>query len=166
MRRTLALVLSCAMLLQAVPVYAAAAPGRAAAGQGTGALNGTARSSQGQALGNYTVRLRSVQTGQLAGTTTSNAGGAFSFTGLNAGNYVVEIVNAAGEIVGTSAAISVAAGATVAVTVTATAAAALAAGGGAGFFGSTLGIVTLAAAGVGIAAVVVAINRDTASPSR
>jgi ABC-type transporter Mla maintaining outer membrane lipid asymmetry permease subunit MlaE len=154
------------MLLQAVPVFAAAAPGRAAAGQGTGALNGTARSSQGQALGNYSVRLRNVQTGQLAGSTTSSAAGAFSFTGLNPGSYVVEIVNAAGEIVGTSAAISVAAGATVGVTVTASAAAALAAGGGAAFFGSTLGIVTLAAAGAGVAAIVVANNRETASPSR
>ena len=113
-------------------------------------------------LANYTVQVRSVETGQLAGTTTSNPSGAFTFTGLNPSTYVIEVVNAAGEIIGTSAAIPVAAGATASLTVTAAAAAAIASG-AAGV--STALVVATVAAGAGVAGVVVA-TREEASPSR
>ena len=39
------------------------------------------------------VQLRNVDTGQLAGYTTSGSNGSFSFSGMNQGNYVIEIVN-------------------------------------------------------------------------
>src|ERR1043166_7270587 len=104
-----------AFAVSAVPLAAAAqAPA-------TAALAGTASNTGGQTLVNAAVQLRNLATGQIAGTTTSNAVGQFSFIGLNPGNYAVEVVNAAGQIVGTSASVSVAAGAAVTgVSVTAT----------------------------------------------
>ncbi|HEY3043113.1 MAG TPA: carboxypeptidase regulatory-like domain-containing protein [Vicinamibacterales bacterium] len=155
----------------AIPLSAA---GR---GQATASLAGTAQSAPGQVLANVAVQLRDLATGQLVGTTTSSATGSFGFAGLAAGNYSVEIVSAAGQIVGASAAIPVAAGAAVSgVTVTASAAAALAAGGaaagvaaaaggGATVFGiSSAVIVATAAAGAGIAAIITVV--PTASSSQ
>jgi flagellin len=138
-------------------------------------LSGTASSSAGQTLGNVTVQLRDVATGQLAGTTTSSATGAFSFGGLQAGTYAVEVVSATGQIVGTSAAISVTAGATVTgVAVSATAAAvaggAAAAGAAAGAAASTgistAVIITTVAAAAGVAGAVAVATNGNASPSR
>lgn len=173
-RRMLAAVVSMALTLQIVPL-AAAPVSRAADGQappGTGVIQGTAQNAGGQTLPNFTVQLRNLQTGQLAGTTTSNVAGSFSFTGLNPANYVVEVVNQAGVVVGTSTSIAVTAGATITVTVSATAASAIAgtaaagaaAAGGAAAGISTAVIVTTVAAAAGIAGVVVAVNN--ASPSR
>lgn len=161
MRRLIALFLSAAMAFFTVTPLVAAK-------NQTGTLTGNAKDAEGRNLSNYTVRVRDVATGQLAGSTTSGATGQFSFTGLTPGIYVVEVVNHAGEIIGTSSAVSVAAGATVAVTVgaTAAAAAAAAANGGKAFLASTAGIITVAAVGAGVVGVVVATNKDNASPSR
>lgn len=57
-----------------------------------------------------TVLLRNVDTGALARTMPNPANGELAFTDLQAANYVVEIVDAAGKIVGTSPSLSVAAG--------------------------------------------------------
>jgi hypothetical protein len=156
MRRIVSSTLAVALMVMSLPALAAAAP------QAGGTINGTAQNSAGETLGNYTVQLRNVATGQLAGTTTSNAAGSFSFAGLNAGNYVVEIVNAAGAIVGTSSPIAVAAGATVALTVTAAAAAAAMGAGGI----STALLITTLAIGGGVAGVITALNKDDASGSK
>jgi len=153
-----------------VPFGAFAAP-RAQSQEGS--LSGTASSSTGQTLANVTVQLRNVATGQLAGTTTSTATGSFSFGGLQAGTYAVEVVNAAGQIIGTSGAISVAAGAVVTgVSVSATAAA-VAAGAAAGAGGaaaaggiSTAVIVTTVAAAAGVAGAVAVATSGNASPSK
>ena len=155
MRRVLVCALVAALLIPASSAFAAAA-GQAA---------GTA-SISGKGLANNTVRLRDVQTGQLTGSTTANASGQFSFTGLNAGNYLIEVVNAAGDVIGTSAPIAVAAGAAVTGVGISAAAAAAVLGGTGSFFASTLGIVTLAAAGAAVTGVTVAANRSTASASR
>ena len=93
--------------------------------QGQGALNGVAQSADKAPLPNYRVHVRNANTGELTGSTTSNQAGQFSFAGLQPGNYVVEIVDAAGRVVGLSPSITVAAGSTVTVTVGATAAGAL-----------------------------------------
>ena len=129
MRKLFALVLSAAMIFGAVPIGAA---GAARQGQ-TGTIEGTARDAQQQPLANYTVQLRNVQTGQLVSTGTTSQAGQFTFTSIPPGSYVVEIVNAAGEIIGTTAPIAVAAGTVATVTVMASAAGAMAAAGGAGF---------------------------------
>jgi hypothetical protein len=177
MRRLIAFTTILALSLTSVPLFAASG-GRVAAirqGQTTGTVTGTAQSAQGQTLANYTVRIRNLANGNVAGATTSNAAGQFTFAGLNPGNYAIEIVNAAGQIVATSASVAVAAGATVSVTVTASAAAALgaagagaAAAGGAGAASagvSTALIVTTVAVAAGIVGVVVAVKAN-ASPSR
>ena len=169
MRRFVALALSSTLVLQAAPLMAATARAGAQAPVATGALNGTAQSAGGQMLTNTTVQLRNLQTGQLAGTTTSNAAGGFSFTGLNPGNYLVEFINQSGAIVGSSASTAVAAGTTTTVTVSTMAAAAVAgaaAGGAAAATGiSTAVVVTTVAVAAGIAGVLV-VARDNASPSR
>jgi hypothetical protein len=177
MRRFVAIVLSSTLMLQVAPLMAAPTMRATRAGGlqapiATGAINGVAQNPAGRTLPNYTVQLRNLQTGQLAGVTTSNVAGSFSFAGLSPANYVVEVVNQAGVIVGTSAAIPVAAGATVSVTVSATAAAAIAgeAGGAAAAGGAARGIstavvITTIAAAAGIAGVV-AVARHNASPSR
>jgi hypothetical protein len=159
MRRIVALALASSLLVSA-PLFAARAPqGQAAS------LSGEAKGPTGETLANSTVQLRNVNTGQLVGTTTSNATGAFTFSGLPAGTYAVEVLNAAGQIVGTSAAVSVTAGAAVTgVTVGATAAG-VAAGAAAGGGISTAVVVTTVAVVAGVAGTV-AIVRANASPSR
>lgn len=161
--------------------------------QNNGEISGTAV-VEGKPLAKVTVRLRNVDTGQLVGTTTTNNAGEYRFTGLPGGNYVVETVAPNGTLLGTSAAIALTAGTMVAtgVTVTTSAAAAAAAGVGAGaaaagaaaggaaaggaaagaaagaaggFFASTAGLVTIAAASAGVVGAAVA-TRDEASPSR
>jgi len=166
MRRFAASTLVLAISLTGAPLFAAGpAPTRQA--QTTGTVTGTAQSSQGQTLANLTVRVRNLANGNLAGSTTSSAAGQFSFVGLNPGNYAIEVVNAAGEIVGTSASVAVTAGSTVNVAVTTAAAPGVA--GGAAPKKDRIGtavVLTAVAAAAGIAGVVVAVNRSNASPSR
>jgi len=170
MRRIVALALASSLALSSAPLFAA---------QATASLAGTATSSSGQSVANATVHLRNLANGQIAGTTTSSTTGSFSFAGLQAGNYAVEVVNAAGQIIGTSASIGVAAGATVtgiAVSTSAVlagaaaggaAAGAAAAGAGAATAGiSTAVIVTTAAAAAGVAGAVAIAKKGDASPSR
>lgn len=127
-------------------------------------LAGTATSSTGETLVNATVQLRDLATGTVSGTTTSSSTGAFSFVAINPGNYIVEVLNAAGQVVGTSAPISVAAGATLTgVAVSATAATVTAAASGSGI--STIVAVTAAAAAAGVVGIV-AVGQGDASPSR
>lgn len=163
MRRIVSLVLVFifAAFVSPVPVVVAQA--------NTGGVTGTATDPSKNPLANHTVRLRNVSTGQISGTTTSAANGTFSFAGVTPGNFVIEIVNSAGNIIATSSTIAVTAGTVATVTVTATALAGLAAGAGASglaglFTGTSLVVVTAA----GIAGVVIAVQatQDDASPSR
>src|SRR4029077_6690541 len=104
-------------------------------------------------------RLRNIQAGELAGTTICGADGTFTFAGLNVGNYVVEVLDAAGLVVATSAPILLTA-ATMAVTgLAGTASAAIMQGGaavvgGGAFLTSSIGIVSMAAAAAGVTGVV------------
>lgn len=163
MRKILSAATCVAMVVSAIPV------GAAVRQDATGGVQGVARDAQQQALSNHTVQVRNVQTGQLVGSGTTNASGQFTFSGLTPGNYVIEIVNAAGEIIGTTAPISVAAGTMATVAVTASAAGALAAAGGAGFgifgLGTAASAAIIGGVAVGITAGVVA-AKDDASPSR
>ena len=166
MRRFAASVLVFALSLTGAPVFAAG-PARAARQDQTGQITGTATSADGQVLPHYTVRLRNLANGNLAGSTTSGTAGEFSFAGLNPGSYAIEIVDSTGKVVGTSASIAVTAGGTVSITVTASAALALLGGGAAAGGGiSTALIVTTLAVAAGVVGIVVAVNRNNASPSR
>ena len=165
-----------ARLMLAASTLALSVPTSGSAQAQAASLAGTAQSAAGQTLANVTVQLRDLATGQLTGATTSSATGSFGFSGLAAGNYSIEVVNAAGQIIGTSTAIPVAAGATVTgVSVTASAAVAAAAGGAAAAAGAVGGsaaatavgsavVVTSAAASAGIVAVVTV--APDASPSQ
>lgn len=165
MRRLVSVVLVSAILLLPWPAFAV----RAQAAQSQGAsISGKAATASGQPMANGTPRLRNLDTGKLAASTTSSAAGGFSFNGIPAGNYVIELVDAKGQIIGTSAPIAVTPGATITgVTVTASAAATpgAIAGAAAGGIGTATTVAAVAAA-AGIAGLVVATTRQTASPSR
>src|SRR4051812_12976514 len=111
MRKLISSALVVAIAVLGAPLSAAAAV-KAPAQQG-GTLKGTAQGADKAPLPNYTVQVRNVANGQIAGSTTSTAAGSFSFEGLQAGNYVIEIVDAAGKVVGLSSSVAVAAGAAV-----------------------------------------------------
>lgn len=158
--RFLVIALTVALSLPASPLVVTGVAQTEAA-----SLAGTATSSSGEPLANVTVQLRDLATGTVSGRTTTSSTGSFSFAAVNPGNYAVEVLNAAGQVVGTSASISVAAGAAVTgVTVSATAAAGAA--GAARVAGvSTIVAVTAAAAAAGVVGVAKRGQGD-ASPSR
>jgi hypothetical protein len=158
MRRIVALALALTFSLHTASAFALAA---GAAAQGTATVAGTARNSSGHPIENCTAQLRNVETGQLAASKKCDRAGAFVFTNLDPGNYVVEIVDAQGDVIGASAVSSVAAGATVAVSVMAATAVAATSGG----ISTALILASLAAA-AGVAAIVVVANRGQASPSQ
>ena len=167
-RRLVLSALVVALIVPNVPVFAA--PARAAQ-PAAGAISGSARNASSQSLPNHVVRLRNAETGQLTASTTSGPAGQFSFVGLNPATYVVEVLDAAGTVVGTSAAIvlspaaMVASGLVIQASALGAAAAAGSAAGGA-FLTSTLGIVTLAAVAAGVVGAVVVATKDPASPSK
>jgi hypothetical protein len=151
------------------PLFAGPAAARDQAVPQTGTLSGVARGDQG-ILSSQRVQLRNLQSGQVAGSSTSGPTGGFSFSGLTPGSYMVEVVDVAGKVVGISTPVSVTAGVATTVTVTASAAGAVtaAAAGGAGILG--LGTVTSvavigAAAVTGTAVAFKAVGPE-ASPSR
>jgi hypothetical protein len=173
MRKTFAVVLMLAVAVAAIParLFAAVKAGpRQQSGQQTGTLNGKAESSSKATLPNYSVQVRNASNGTLAGTTTSSQTGMFTFSGLLPGNYVVEIVDVAGKVVGLSPSIAVGAGATVSVTVTASAVGAIAAAAGGGFgllgLGTAASVAVVGAAGAATAVVAVQATNGNASPSR
>jgi hypothetical protein len=158
-RSILPVVLSAALIAASLPVSA----------QAQGQISGIARGSNGQALVNQSARLRNVNTGQIVSNVTTNATGEFSFTGLSAGNYLVEVVNAAGTVIGTTSPVTLTAATMVvsglAVTSTAGTIGTFLSGLGIGsFFTSTAGIITAAAVAGGLTAGIVT-TKGSASTS-
>lgn len=174
MRKSFAVVMAFVAATFAMPAgLTAAAKGARQDPSKTGNLTGTAKDAAQQNLSGVRVQVRPVNPapGQgLAATGTTNAQGTFSFAGLNPGQYIVEIVDAAGNIVGTTSAVTVTAGATATVSITAAAAGAIAAAGAAGAGGllglGTLGTVAVVAGAAAATIVGVQAVRDDASPSR
>jgi Carboxypeptidase regulatory-like domain len=134
------------------------------------AVAGTVRGSNTRPIAKARVQVRNVDTGNLVGTTTTDEEGAFAISGLSSGNFVVEVIDATGKILGVGTPFSLGAGATASTTVVAAgagAAAAAASTGGFSLFG--LGPVTsIAVLGAASAAAVTAVvaTRPDASPSR
>ena len=162
-RRLVLSTLMVTLFLPHLPVFAAHA---AAAQLRNGVIAGAARSSEGPVLPHLTVRLRSVETGRLAGETITAEDGQFIFTGLTPGSYVVELVSATGRVLGTSAPITLSTTAMTMTGLTVRAFALSVAKGGGAFLLSTWGVVTIAAIGAGVVGVVVATNRADASPAK
>jgi hypothetical protein len=164
MRKAFALALTFVVALIGTPVgvFAASAPRQ------TGTLTGTARDSSQKEIPSVKVQVRD-RSGALVATGTTNGSGVFTFAGLAPGSYTIEIVSAAGNIIGTSAAVTLAAGATATVTVTAAAAGAIAAAsaGGVGLFGlGTIGTVAVIGGAATAAIVGYEASKGPSSPSR
>jgi hypothetical protein len=92
----------------------------AAAGQ-AGAITGVARTSSGASFAAHVARLRSVQTGDVVASTTTNVMGTFEFSNVAPDSYVVEIADASGRVVGISGVTTVSAGGTAVAAITAAA---------------------------------------------
>jgi hypothetical protein len=124
----------------------------------------------GNPIVDVTVRARDLLNGQIGGSTSTAGAGQFAVN-VNPGSYILEVVDAGGQIIGTGPFVSAAAGTAVAsatITVTSGALSALSSAGG---LVSTLTTaaaksVTYAAAAAGVAGVVTPGGVVTASPSR
>lgn len=164
MRKVLVLGLIAAMAVLGVPAGAAAG-----VAQKGGSVSGKAEGADKAPLKNYTVRVRNVNTSAVAGSTQSGAAGEFSFASLAPGDYVIEVVDATGKVVGVSAPIAIAEGASVTITVNASVASALTTASHGGFslfgLGQVASYTVLTAAGAAAVTGVIAAQKD-ASPSR
>jgi Carboxypeptidase regulatory-like domain len=173
--RFLAAVFTLAALPPSMPLHAAQATAAttpvstAVQNSAAIAIRGTVVTSAGQPLPNTMVRARNLLTGRIAGTTSTTGSGQYALAGLDAGRYVLEAVDATGQIVGTSSFIFAAPGTTVAATVSATSGATSAVNTVTGF-GATLTTaaqsVKYAAVAAGVAGMVAPGGVATASPSR
>lgn len=132
-----------------------------AAGAGNATITGVARTTAGQILSGHTVRLRSVRTGDLVASTVPSSTGDFIFGRLDAGSYVVEVVDQSGRIVGVSSITTVTDGSTASVALTVASTARVG-----GAISTALLIVLLAGGAAGAFGIVAAVNDDEASPSQ
>jgi hypothetical protein len=163
LHRVLSGVLSFAIVVGANPIlFAAGAAGR---------ISGVATLQSGEHLAGQVARLRSLEQGQVAAVTMTTGSGKFSFTDVNAGSYVVEIVSN-GSVVGTSTMVTLTSRTMTAenVMVMANAAPAAALGplallGGGSFWTSTFGLITAAALAAGVTTAIV-VTKEDASASR
>ena len=143
--------------------------GRTAVSSAQAQISGTVVTPAGEPLANTLVRARNLLTGDIGGSASTAPRGEFAMT-VNPGNYMLEIVDPGGQILGTSSFISAAAGTAVTATVTASTGVLGAVGGPTGLV-ATLGAtaarsVAFAAAAAGVAGVVTPPATVTASPSR
>ena len=148
-----------AVLLASLLVFAGT-PGMSAAAKSAGTITGVARSTAGRSLGGHIVRVRSVRTGDVVATATTTATGSFVVPSLDPGSYVVEILDAAGRIVGTSAIATVVEGGIASLMVTAASRELV------GGVSGTVIAVIVAASAAAVTGVVVAVTGDEASPSQ
>ena len=132
-------------------------------------ISGRVVTPGGDPIANTMVRARNLLNGQIGGSTATASAGQFALN-VNPGSYLLEAVDAGGQIVGTSSFISAAGGTAITAMVTASTGVFSAVTTTAGLV-STLGStaarsVTYAAAAVGVAGVVTPAQTITASPSR
>jgi len=131
-------------------------------------ISGRVITPNGSPLANATVRARNLVSGEIDGSTTTASDGQFSIS-VTSGSYLLEVVDADGNLVGTSPFIAATAGTAItSVTVTAaTSAVATRAGLASKLLGTTAArTITYAAAAAGVAGVMIATDVVTASPSR
>jgi hypothetical protein len=135
--------------------------------QPAGGIEGVVKDAAQQSLPGVWVQARAAS-GDLVATARTDSTGSFSLSGLRPGTYTIEVLDAADNIIGTSAAVAIAAGRTATVTVAAAPAGAIAAaaGGGLSLFGlgpiGTVAVLGAAAAGT----VAIQATQNDASPSR
>ena len=134
-------------------------------------VSGMVATPDGAPLGDVVVRARNLLSNEIDGSTRTGEKGEYAIVNLRPGNYVLEIVDDTGRIIGTSAFVAATAGAIVsALTITATTGVLSAVGTTTGVvaaLGATAArAVTAAAAAAGVAGVVVPPELPVASPSR
>jgi hypothetical protein len=138
-----------------------AAPAASAA-QAGGKIAGIVHDAKGQNLPNAKLQLRSVDTAQVVARTKAGADAAYEFAGVAPGNYLVEIVDDAGRVIGLSSASVLTPNGAVTGLIAALTADTAAAG---AFFASTGGVLLLLGIAGGVTAGIIAATND-ASPSR
>jgi hypothetical protein len=148
-----------AIVLASLLVFAGTLPTSAAA-KSTGTITGVAKATSGQPLGGHSVLVRSVRTGDVVATATTSATGSFVVPSLDPGSYVVEIVDTAGRIVGTSAIATVVEGRIASLMVTAASTELV------GGQNAALIAIVVAAGAAAVIGIVVATTGDEASPSQ
>ncbi len=157
MKRFLALTLAAALVFISLP-----APLAAAGRQANGQIAGNVKCIDQSVLRDQTVLLRNMGTGLEVARQQTSTQGEFTFPGLEAGNYIVEVLDSNGKIIATSAQLALAAGAMsvtgVGITTSVGCVAAIA------HSHRTIGIILAAAAGGGVAGYFAL--RDNASPSK
>ena len=163
MRKFLALAIVAAVGATGVPSTARTA------GPETTRLVGTAFNAGLQPLPNATVQIRNLQTGAVVDSTISGDKGDFTFINLAPGNYIIEVVNAAGAVQGMTAPFSIGTAPLVSMSVVSVGQGLVESAGHAGFslfgLGHVASLAVLGAAGAaGVAAVVA--TRPDASPSK
>ena len=111
--------------------------------------------------------MRNLKTGDVLGVAVTNDAGTFTFPGLPAGSYIVEVIDATGKVLGTGAPVSVAAGDTATTSVIAFGFGPAATATGFSFLGMGP-LTTLTVLGAAAAASVTAVvsTHPDASPSR
>ena len=163
MRRFLSTALVTVMTMAGAPLGVMASP------QDSIALKGRAFTASLKELPDTRVQIRDLTTARLVNSTTSTATGEFSFENLKPGDYIVELADASGNVLGMSAPFTLGAARSATVSVVASAPGAVAAGGGAGFslfgLGPVSSVAVLGAAGAAAVTAVVTTRQD-ASPSR
>ena len=130
MRQIIVFALVAGLHLSMSPLAAAQVPGAATQSQtaiggavpnpAQALISGNVVSLGGESLTNTVVQARNLLTGALGGSALTTATGQFALN-VNPGSYVLEILDAGGQIIGTSSFIAATAGASIAAaTVTAT----------------------------------------------
>jgi hypothetical protein len=169
MRRILSIGLTVALAASSLQASLGAA-GQLGSNQPAATLSGRALRTDLQAFPNATVRLRSVTSGELLRVTTSGPSGDYSFPEIPAGNYVVEMVDSTGRIVGMTAPFRVegSTAPTISIIATSTSAAMTSsASAGVSLFGLGPAVTAAVLGAAGAAAVTAVVStRAEASPSR
>lgn len=165
MRKLLAMALVTAIVATSAPISAMGDTHKSVE------LVGTAYTVNLQPLAYAEIQIRNLKTGRSVSTGLSGKDGQFTFVGLPPGDYIVEIVNKAGKVLGMTSPFGLGTAPTHRLSVVAVSEGAMPEGGRAGvsLFGlgplASLAVVGATAAGAG--AVVGAIStRPDASPSR
>jgi hypothetical protein len=94
------------LFMLTVAVAAIAMPSLPAA-SGTVAISGSISDRARVPMAGISVPLRSLESGEIVGRVQTDRSGNFSFTGVSAGQYVVEVVGASGDLVAASTPVTV-----------------------------------------------------------
>lgn len=145
------------------PAGGAAAPARAPVARAAVrsiAISGVAWEADSRAIPGARLRLRDVVSGRVAALAVADQTGRFTFTGVEGGSYLIELVNPAGKILAVGHTFSVGPGETVATFVRLAAKSPWFSG----FFGNAASAVASTAASAGVTALAPE-TRPCASPS-